>query len=150
MIYSLTPGKLKWIRPPPQATQFFASPPDSFCQPNLIYSYDDGRSERNNIYICIHIHFFNIKQGSVPLKNSSPVVLLLCGGPTVEGIPAVRDSKHMEWSDDERLFPLKLFALCPKAIGFDGGGVRSSVGQNKAGGPSAGRILEYERANQLQ
>lgn len=69
---------------------------------------------------------------------------------TAEGIPAARDSKHMEWSDDERLFPLKLFALCPKAIGFDGGGVRSSVGQNKAGALSVGRILQYERTNQLQ
>lgn len=56
----------------------------------------------------------------------------------------------MEWSDDEILFPLKLFALCPKAIGFDGGGVRSSVGQNKAGALSVGRILQYERTNQLQ
>lgn len=68
----------------------------------------------------------------------------------MEGIPAARESKHMEWSDDERLFPLKLFALCPKAIGFDGGGVRSSVGQNNAGAQSVGRILQYERTNQLQ
>lgn len=56
----------------------------------------------------------------------------------------------MEWSDDERLFPLKLFALCPKATGFDGGGVRSSVGQNKVGALGMGQLLQYERASQLQ
>lgn len=50
----------------------------------------------------------------------------------------VQICKALEWSDDERLFSLKLSALCPKATEFDGGGVRSSVGQNKARGPQYG------------
>lgn len=53
----------------------------------------------------------------------------------------------MERCDDERLFPLKLFALRPKATEFDGGGVRSSVGQNEAGALSTGQLLQYERVS---
>lgn len=61
------------------------------------------------------------------------------------------DVWSMERYDDERLFPLKLFALCPKATGFDGGGVKSSVGQNEAGALGTGQLLQYERASsQLQ
>lgn len=34
------------------------------------------------------------------------------------------DVKYVEHRGDERLFPLKLFALCLKATGFDSSGVR--------------------------
>lgn len=61
------------------------------------------------------------------------------GGFPVVQCGAVRKiCKAPEWPDDERLFSLKLSALCPKATGFDGGGVRSSAGQNKARGPQCG------------
>ncbi|KAI4814250.1 hypothetical protein KUCAC02_003453, partial [Chaenocephalus aceratus] len=42
----------------------------------------------------------------------------------------------MEWLADERLFPLKLFAPCPKATGFDGAGVKEALSR----GPSAGQL----------
>lgn len=47
----------------------------------------------------------------------------------------------------KRLFPLKLCALCPKATGFDGGGVRRSVGQSGEGPLVQGSFCS---ASQLQ
>ncbi|KAJ4930010.1 hypothetical protein JOQ06_019026 [Pogonophryne albipinna] len=45
------------------------------------------------------------------------------------GLPVVRcaDVQSMEWLADERLFPLKLFAPCPKATGFNGAGVKEAL-----------------------
>lgn len=54
----------------------------------------------------------------------------------------------MKCSGDERLFPLKPFALCPEATGFDGGGVRSSVGQSEAGALGTGQLLQKGRASE--
>ncbi|TNN72529.1 hypothetical protein EYF80_017305 [Liparis tanakae] len=55
-----------------------------------------------------------------------------------------QDVRSMEWRDDERLFPLKLSALCHKATEFDGGGVRSAVGQTVAGAQSTGQLLQHQ------
>ena len=73
------------------------------------------------------------------------MVSLLCG------VLLCADVQSREWYDDERLFPLKLFALCPKATEFDRGGVRSSVGQNELGALGMGQLQQYERvSSQLQ
>lgn len=50
-----------------------------------------------------------------------------------------------ECHDDERLFPLKLYALCPKATGFERGGVRSSLGQNEEGALGTGQLLQERK-----
>lgn len=58
------------------------------------------------------------------------------------GMLLCADVQSRECHGDERLFPLKLFALCPKATGFDRGGVKSSVGQNEEGALSMGQLLQ--------